>query len=203
MTPYVALPIVAGLTLMLGIGFPLLRSFLRDGTVPFVRPRSELQRFVHAIFAATLLGYGIFTVVLPIAGPGLLGVYQVPDWVVVLGLAISTAGLALVIAAQAQMGRSWRIGIDASPTELVTHGVFRISRNPIYLGMLGVALGAGIVAPSGWTLVGTALVYVVVGFQARAEEEHLVREHGEAYRRWARGVGRLLPWFGRLRTEEP
>jgi hypothetical protein len=44
-----------------------------------------------------------------------------------LGWTLMAAGLALVVAAQAQMGASWRIGIDDRPTALRTGGVFALS----------------------------------------------------------------------------
>ena len=47
-------------------------------------------------------------------------------------------GLSLVImlVAQAQMGLSWRIGIDEkNRTGLVTQGLFALSRNPIFLSL--------------------------------------------------------------------
>jgi len=195
---YLTLPLISLLTLLLGIVLPLARSWFRDGTVALVRPGDELQRFLHQGFAGTMLGFVAFTVALVLLGPELLGVYAVPAVVSGLGLGVAGAGVLLVIVAQAQMGRSWRIGIAQEATALVTGGVFRFSRNPIYLGMLLVAVGITAVAPSGFTLVGLALVYVVTGFQARAEEEHLARTHGEAFRQWAASVGRLVPWWGRL-----
>jgi protein-S-isoprenylcysteine O-methyltransferase Ste14 len=45
-----------------------------------------------------------------------------------------------------QMGDSWRIGIDQEQkTSLVRHGVFKLSRNPIFLGTnnIAVRLAAG------------------------------------------------------------
>lgn len=197
MNVYAALPVLAGLTLTIGIGLPLLRSWLRDGIVALAHPGSELQRFLHNAFSAALLAYGLWTVALVVLGPAALGVHQVPWGVQIAGLLIESAGLVLVVVAQAQMGRSWRIGIDEEPTALVTHGVFRFSRNPIYLGMLLLAVGMAVVAPSGWTLTGLWLVYVLVGFQARAEEEHLMRQHGDAFVRWAGRVGRFVPGLGR------
>ena len=197
MNAYVALPVIAGLTLTIGIGLPLLRSWLRDGTIALVHPGSELQRFLHNAFSAALLAYGLWTLALAMLSPEALDVHEVPGWAQIVGLLIGSAGLVLVVVAQAQMGRSWRIGIDDAPTALITHGVFRFSRNPIYLGMLLLAVGVAVVAPSGWTVTGLVLVYVLIGFQARAEEEHLVRQHGDAFVRWARRVGRFVPGVGR------
>ena len=203
MNAYVALPIVAGLTLTIGIGLPLLRSWLRDGIVALVHPGSELQRFLHNAFSAALLAYGLWTVALAVLGPTALDVHEVPGWAQLAGLLIGSAGLTLVVVAQAQMGRSWRIGIDEAPMALVTHGVFRFSRNPIYLGMLLLAVGVAVVAPSGWTITGLWLVYVLVGFQARAEEEHLLRQHGDVFVQWAARVGRFVPGLGRWSGDAP
>jgi len=51
-----------------------------------------------------------------------------------LGVVAALAGIALVVAGQADMGVSWRIGVDQTErTELVTTGLFRWTRNPIFL----------------------------------------------------------------------
>ncbi|MYD46543.1 MAG: isoprenylcysteine carboxylmethyltransferase family protein [Gammaproteobacteria bacterium] len=58
------------------------------------------------------------------------------------GLTLCASGTTLTMDSQYQMGQSWRIGVDENEkTELVTHGMFSCSRNPIYFGMLIVGLG--------------------------------------------------------------
>ncbi len=53
------------------------------------------------------------------------------------GFAITHLALVWIIVAQIQMSDSWRVGIDHSArTELKTNGLFSISRNPVFLGML-------------------------------------------------------------------
>jgi len=201
MSDYAALPVLAAATLSLAIGVPLVRSWVQHRTFALMRPRTELQRFLHMAFAGCMVGYGLWATALVTLGPAALGVLAVPLWASALGYTLSAVSLGLVVVAQAQMGRSWRIGLDPQPNELVTAGVFRIARHPIYLGMLGIVLGIAVVAPSAWTVMGVLLVYVVVGFQARAEEEHMVRQHGEAYLAWAGRVGRFVPGIGILRSE--
>ena len=66
-------------------------------------------------------------------------------------------GLALAIVwtvvAQAQMGRSWRIGIDTShTTALVSSGLFALSRNPIFLAMRVCLLSLVLIRPNAVTL---------------------------------------------------
>lgn len=52
-----------------------------------------------------------------------------------LGLFILLIALIWTIIAQSHMKDSWRIGIDTqTKTELITTGVFRYSRNPIFWG---------------------------------------------------------------------
>ena len=192
------LPLLVATTAVMVLVVPLARSWVRYRTFALLPPGTELQRFLHAAFALTLLGYGVWTALLRVLGPGPLGVGTPQTPALLAGTGVALAGLAVVVLAQAQMGASWRIGIDERPTGLVTHGLYRFSRNPIYLGMVAVTVGVALVAPSGWTTMGALLSYVVVGFQARAEEEHLSRMHGDDFRAWAARTGRFLPWFGRL-----
>jgi protein-S-isoprenylcysteine O-methyltransferase Ste14 len=51
------------------------------------------------------------------------------------GVACFALGFWLTVRAQLDMGESWRIGVDAGEvTALVTTGVFRNVRNPIFSG---------------------------------------------------------------------
>ncbi len=76
---------------------------------------------------------------------------------------------------------------------LVTTGIYGWSRNPIYVGMLLLYAGIGLVARSPWVLV-LALPLVVIlryGVVAR-EETYLERRFGDAYRDYKARVRRWL-----------
>ena len=56
--------------------------------------------------------------------------------IVFVGIFFLIISLFWIWVAQTQMGNSWRIGIDEQrKMELITTGMFSISRNPIFLGM--------------------------------------------------------------------
>lgn len=118
----------------------------------------------------------------------------------VAGVALAVvAGVATVVA-QVQMGASWRIGVRAGErTDLVTSGLFRLVRNPIFTGMLAVAAGLALLVPNAPTIAGAVIAAVAIAVQVRlVEEPNLVAVHGDAYRRWAASTGRFLPGLGRL-----
>ncbi|HEY1021628.1 MAG TPA: isoprenylcysteine carboxylmethyltransferase family protein [Flavisolibacter sp.] len=114
--------------------------------------------------------------------------------------AVQTAGLVLmhlslgwILVAQYQMRQAWRIGIDEShPTALVTAGVFRLSRNPVFLGMLLSLLGIFLVLPNALTLVVLVASYILIQVQIRLEEAYLLRQHGQAYAEYRSQVRRLV-----------
>src|SRR4029434_1804082 len=55
---------------------------------------------------------------------------------IVTGVGLMLISFVWILIAQKQMGNSWRVGIDEDhKTPLVRHGVFSLSRNPIFLGM--------------------------------------------------------------------
>jgi protein-S-isoprenylcysteine O-methyltransferase Ste14 len=98
-----------------------------------------------------------------------------------------------VVIAQFQMGKSWRVGIDTHvKTELVIHGLFRISRNPIFLGMMVQLLGLFLVLPDAITLAILLAAYILISVQIRGEEEHLRELHPDAYPAYCCKVRRWL-----------
>ncbi len=109
------------------------------------------------------------------------------------GAALLLGSLIWTVLAQTQMGNSWRIGIDEERrTELVRSGVFGISRNPIFLGMIITLLGIFLIIPNAMTLLFLVLGVVLIQIQVRLEEEFLLKTHGADYEDFR---GRVRRWL--------
>ncbi len=115
------------------------------------------------------------------------------------GAALICAGIVLFAAAQLNLGASWRIGLDeGTKPGLVTGGLYRLSRHPIYLGFLTVFTGFAMMMPTLLSLFLLAAAYAGLRTQTRIEEDFLLRTYGEPYRAYGRRVGRFLPGLGRM-----
>jgi len=173
------------------------RVWRQSGINPYVLPTGDdldgyLAKAFRVVLCLTAL-YAATQAVVPQADR-LLGVI---DWLRMplvqgFGWTLLVASLVLVAVAQAQMGASWRIGIDRdNQTALVSGGVFAWSRNPIFLGMRLSLLGLFLVRPNGLTLMLLAAGDLLMQLQVRQEEAYLSTLHGAAYtdycartRRW-------------------
>ena len=101
--------------------------------------------------------------------------------------------LIVVWISQSQMANSWRIGIDENnKTKLVTNGMFSISRNPIFLGIMIANIGLFLVIPNAFTLLITSLSTISINTQIRLEEEFLKREFENDYLEYAKKVRRWI-----------
>lgn len=109
------------------------------------------------------------------------------------GLILLIISLLWVWVAQAQMGNSWRIGIDEkNKSGLVTGGIFNISRNPIFLGIKINILGFFLVIPNAVTLSILLTGIALINIQVSLEEKYLMETHGESYRQYCEKVRRWL-----------
>jgi protein-S-isoprenylcysteine O-methyltransferase Ste14 len=162
------------------------------------RTQSPMARLSHLTFGLSpfVLVLGL---VLDLVDSPLAGEWTVPTWVQWTGLGIAVAGLALTVFAQLDLGSSWRIGVDEEErTDLITDGLYRWMRNPIFTGMGLFLVGEVLAVPNPWTLGAAALGIVGMQVQTRlVEEPYLVAVHGEDYGRWAARTGRFLPAVGR------
>lgn len=172
-----------------------LRTTGRSGFAGISRG-GALERIGGALFVVALL-LGVAAPVLALTGsaPALFEARPM------LGGVLYALGLALTLWAQWTMGASWRIGVDPSErTQLVTRGAFAFARNPIFTGMLGVALGLALLLPNALAIASVASLVAALELQVRfVEEPYLIAQHGEPYLAWARRVGRFVPRAGRLR----
>ncbi len=105
-----------------------------------------------------------------------------------------------MVRAQLDLGAAWRIGVDRGTSPgLVTRGLYALSRNPIYVGMLIGLLGFTLMIPTPLSLITLAGSAIGIRQQVLGEEIFLRRTYGAEYLAYAHRVGRFLPWTGRLR----
>ncbi|MCU1278662.1 MAG: putative protein-S-isoprenylcysteine methyltransferase [bacterium] len=196
-----ALPAAALVFFILAVMVPALRVRRRTGVWPIVVGTSgaPFQRIVAWLMRGFGVAVAAWLVAYAVVGPAAVGVVALPATVGAAGWALVAASLALLVIAQTQMGAAWRIGIDERATPLVTHGLYRVVRNPIYSAMDLVLGGALLIAPSPWSLAAAVAVVVALALQTRLEERHLVALHGVRYLAYAARVGRFVPRVGRLR----
>lgn len=107
-------------------------------------------------------------------------------------LFLGAAGLAL-----AALLTLRRAGTPVEPwhptTQLVTHGVFSLSRNPIYVAFLLLQLSVGLAFGGPITLLLTAPLLAALHFGVvKREERYLAERFGEPYRAYRQGVRRYV-----------
>ena len=186
-------------TLFFAVAFvwPTLRIWRRERVNALVLPRDDSAHGIIANWFRALVAAVLVTLVLLAAGlpPRVLGPLHWLNAPAVRGLGgvLLAVSLLWIVVAQAQMGRSWRIGIDhASRPPLVRQGLFARSRNPIFLGMRLNLAGLFLALPNAATLAFFLLGEALIQVQVRLEESHLGMTFGDDYADYRRSVPRWL-----------
>ncbi|MBC8509131.1 MAG: isoprenylcysteine carboxylmethyltransferase family protein [Chloroflexi bacterium] len=111
----------------------------------------------------------------------------------ILGMIVIVLGFGLFVWALIAFGKSWRVGIDeTTPGDLVTHGVFGVSRNPIFLFIDLYFFGTFLINGTIFFLLATLAVIVGLHYQIIQEERFLMENYGESYFAYAKKVGRYF-----------
>ncbi len=186
--------------LYFGIAF-VLKSLIvakRIGKNPLVLPKDDsAYGLIGLYFKLTLIAMFIYVLAFaffPTWHDYFLPIKQLDSSAIqYIGLILLFISLVWTVIAQGHMKNSWRIGIDnETKTELVTSGLFSVSRNPIFFGMILSLSGLFLTTPNALTVIFLILGYVLIQIQIRLEEEFLRKEHGEAYIKYKQRVRRLI-----------
>lgn len=170
----------------------------RIGKNPNVLPKDDsAYGLIGWYFKLTLFFLFTYTILLflfhDIIGQAFRISFLDNDFFQYLGVILMIAALIWVFIAQWQMKDSWRVGIDNdTKTELVTQGLFRFSRNPIFLGMTVSLVGFFLAFPTVIALTFLLIGGILMQIQIRLEEEFLLKQHGPIYLAYKKRVGRML-----------
>lgn len=124
----------------------------------------------------------------------LLGTSQFSTWVRMVGAVIAALGVTAFMCAVITMRDSWRAGVSKTEhTELVTSGIYQISRNPAFLGFDLVYIGILLLFFNWILFVISAFAALMFHLQiVNVEEEFLNEAFGDTYQNYAKKVNRYL-----------
>jgi protein-S-isoprenylcysteine O-methyltransferase Ste14 len=141
---------------------------------------------VSAIAVGYALAVGLRGAVIPNAG-----------WLtLVLGLVLLWTGVAIGEWAAAVLGRFYRPVVAIQENhQVVSAGPYRVVRHPLYSGVLLTMVGIGL-AFGNWVSLAVCIVLPLGAYLRRIAVEERVLEAalGDAYRRYAQGRARLVPY---------
>ena len=86
------------------------------------------------------------------------------------------------------------LNFATSPEDkVITKGLYRFTRNPMYIGLILIQIGLGIATSSWLYLLLTAVLMILLHANSSAEERYCLHRYGEAYQEY---MNRIPRWIG-------
>jgi protein-S-isoprenylcysteine O-methyltransferase Ste14 len=182
----------------LGVGVMVVRARRRTRKLGGLIPEQGVERMMWVVWVPLVAAW-ILLPTLSLSrtrGPLALPEFaQTPTATLLRGLAslVALTCLALTIECWKRMGTSWSMGIVQGKSELVTTGLFRFVRHPIYALSVLLMLSSLVILPTLPMLVVALLHIGLMNLKARNEERYLLATHGEIYQLYLDRTGRFVP----------
>jgi len=181
------------------VGVMIVRVRRRTRKLAGIVPKQRLEQFMWLVWVPLVAAWVTLPYLAATRGGAPWGLpefarqapYSTLRWI---GAGVGLACLALSIECWTRMGRSWRMAVDAAqPTELITTGLYRYIRHPIYALSILLMLCTVAVAPTVPVAAMAAIHVALMLTKARNEERFLADTQGAPYARYCRRTGRFLP----------
>jgi protein-S-isoprenylcysteine O-methyltransferase Ste14 len=114
----------------------------------------------------------------------------------VAGLSLFIVGMSIAIVAVRTLKRFYSSTlVTREDHKLITHGVYRLARHPIYLGVLIAIMGVPVYAPSLIGFLILSLLIPIILFRIKMEEEMLTEYFGDEYQAYRKTTKKLIPFL--------
>jgi protein-S-isoprenylcysteine O-methyltransferase Ste14 len=158
--------------------------------------KGYFEKILENILFPVLLLWSIYIIItaLHINVPAIISRYLINVvWIKYIGIMFCCIGLIIFLSALISFGNAWRIGIDENNSnELKTNGIFKYSRNPIFLFMDLYFIGIMLIYPNiVFTIVAICTV-IGLHLQIVREEKFLQNKFGERYREYKKETRRYI-----------
>jgi protein-S-isoprenylcysteine O-methyltransferase Ste14 len=181
--------ILAGMVVMIAIRAPHGR---RSRSIKVARSRKTPLETLLLVLAWV----GFFVPLVWVVTPAFsFAEYPLRSGPLVAGLACLAIGLWLFFRSHADLGTNWSVTLELrNEHRLITHGVYRAIRHPMYAALILYSVGQALVIPN-WVAGFSNLTAFGVLFVLRvgAEEKMMAEQFGDEYAAYSAGTKRLVP----------
>lgn len=161
-------------------------------TVKRTKEKAGLDNITCAVIAtAALLLLRVF------GSPVSLSTRLIPDSKVlsIASSVLTLIGITIAIIARRRLGENWSSGVVLKEDhELMTTGLYRYVRHPIYSGVLLMGLGTAVVMGKVYAITVFVVVLVFIGFKVRREEKVLTKHFPNEYPGYKSRVKAIIPF---------
>ena len=114
----------------------------------------------------------------------------------VAGLALLIIGLIIMIVSQATLWRNYSSTVVIREDhQLITHGIYRFTRNPIYLGGIMAVTGLPVYSASLYGFLVMLILIPIILNRIRMEEKLLTEEFQDAFQKYKETTKKLIPFI--------
>lgn len=146
-------------------------------------------------YVELFLKVATYSVVIVEVGSIFLVIPSLPKELITIGMLLSFVGDIVFAIAVITMKDSWRAGLaEKDETKMITNGIYKISRNPAFLGFDLVYIGILLMFFNWILFFFSLLAIVMLHIQILQEESYLERVFGAAYIDYK---SRVCRYFGR------
>lgn len=181
------------------VGAMIVRVRRRTRKLSGIVPSQRLEQFMWIVWLPLVAAWALLPYV---AAGSSHAPWQLPTWardlpygaLRWLAVAVGLICLGLSIHCWLRMGRNWRMAVAPDQqTDLVTTGLYRLVRHPIYALSILLMVCTLLAVPTWPVSLMAALHIGLMLTKARNEERFLVGRHGAAYRSYMQRTGRFVP----------
>lgn len=173
--------------------YGIIRNAIKDDLIQFALPGITIF-FIELLFCAgAILSRFWGSVGGLVTQPHNWRMFSVQS---IIGLTLFMTGFTIMIVGQVTLRRNYSgTVIIRDDHQLITHGVYRFTRNPIYLGLMLVVIGLPVFAASLYGFLTSLILVPIILNRIRLEEKLLTAEFQDAYQKYKETTKKLIPFI--------
>jgi protein-S-isoprenylcysteine O-methyltransferase Ste14 len=112
------------------------------------------------------------------------------------GLVFCIAGAVICCWARYTLGKNWALSVqEKSNHELITNGLYKIIRHPIYTGLIILFVGNAVIVGDYRAILSVLIVVISFVFKLKKEEKLMKGLFGEQYQKYKQKTNALIPYL--------
>lgn len=159
-------------------------------------PREPVGRALRVLWVPVIVVWVIHPFITALAAPSIAILKPLSASIWIAGPAVAVA-LGCFWASRIcwrTMGKNWRMGIDPTErTALIVAGPYAYVRHPIYALSQAMMLASVVAVPSPLMITAGLVHILLLQWEARREETHMLQVHGKEYLDYSSQVWRFIP----------